>query len=72
MTSRPLDLEIRRNGRHEDYITADADPANPAALREILQGWLTGHKWSRGRWPEFDMLVRYAGENKVRLKVRAR
>lgn len=71
MTSQPLDLEILRKNRHEDYITADADPANPAELEKILKGWLSGNKWDKGRWGEFEMLVRRAGEGKVRLKVRA-
>lgn len=67
----PLDLEVMRGNRHEDRLSVTADPENPAALREILTGWLEGNKWGRGRWHEFNMLVRYAGENKVRAKVRA-
>jgi hypothetical protein len=65
-----LELEILRNGRHEDYLDVQADPENVNLLRGVVINWLQGHKWHEGRWTEFEALVRYAGEGKVRSKVR--
>jgi hypothetical protein len=71
MSRRPLDVEIRRNGRREQRFAVKADPANPAELQDVLEQWLAGNKWHPGRWAEFDMLVRHAGEGKVRATIRA-
>lgn len=70
MPSRELDLEITRRGRHEDYIGLTADPDDNGALQGALKGWLEGHGWSDGLWGQFELLVRYAGEGKIRRKVR--
>ena len=40
-------------------------------LQDSLRAWLTGNKWSAGRWGEFEAEVRRSGENKVLKKVRA-
>lgn len=71
MPKRDLDLEIIRKGRGADRIAVHGDPDDTAALQAQLTGWLEGHKWSRGRWPEFELRVRYAGEGKVRKTIRA-
>ena len=71
MTARNLELEILRRGRHADDIDLHADPDDVAALKATLTGWLEGNGWAKGRWGEFELLVRFAGEYKVRRKVRA-
>jgi hypothetical protein len=71
MTARDLDATIYRKGRPEDTFDLLADPDDTGLLRDTLQGWLTGRKWSKGKWDQFELVVRYAGENKVRAKVRA-
>ena len=57
MTTQPLEIEIRRKGRKEDSFTVNADPANPKELQDILRGWLTGHKWGRGKWDQFEAVA---------------
>lgn len=71
MPARPLDVEVRHKGRREERFSVSADPANPAELQGILRQWLAGHKWHPAKWDEFDMLVRYAGEGKIRATIRA-
>ena len=71
MPKRDLELEILRKGRHEDAIDAFADPDSKSELRDYLTGWLEGHKWSRGRWDEFELIARDAGTWKKLAKVRA-
>ena len=71
MTTRNLELEITRKNRHADYVDLHADPDDVGTLRRTLAGWLEGNGWSEGRWSEFELLVRHAGEYKVRRKVRA-
>lgn len=70
MPKRDLELEILRKGRHEDTIDAYADPASKSELRDYLTGWLEGHKWSKGRWDEFELIARDAGTWRQLAKVR--
>ena len=70
MPKRALDLEILRKGRREDVIEAEADPTNFSVLRDHLTGWLEGNGWDEGRWREFELAARHAGEGKVRARVR--
>jgi hypothetical protein len=71
VTPRPLDVEVVRKGRPEARFQVTADADDYPVLRETLRGWLTGHGWSEGRWAEFELKVRFAGEHKVRTIVRA-
>ena len=71
MPRRDLELEILRRGRHEDSIAVFADPDSKRELREALVSWLEGHKWSRGRWSEFEAVARDAGTWRQLAKVRA-
>jgi len=71
MAGRPLELRITRKGRHEATIEANADPANPGELRQILTAWLEGNRWHPGRWGEFEMTAFEAGTSKRAGKVRA-
>lgn len=71
MPKRNLELTITRHGRTEDRLDLFADPDDVGTLRDALVGWLEGNKWHPGRWREFELLVRYEGEGKVRRKVRA-
>ena len=71
MSPRNLDAEVQRKGRRVDEFEVHADPADTAILRECLRDWLRGNKWGPGKWPEFEIVVRYAGENKIRAMVRA-
>lgn len=71
MPERNLNLTITRKGRTEDTIDLFADPDDVAGLAKVLKGWLVANKWHPGRHGEFELLVRYAGEGKVRAKVRA-
>jgi hypothetical protein len=57
MTTQPLEIEIRRKGRKEASFKVTADPANPKELRDILTGWLTGNKWGRGKWDQFEAVA---------------
>lgn len=70
MPARPLDLEVLRKNRHEDTFQATG-PTDAAWLQLQLREWLTGHKWSPGRWGEFELIARPAGEGKQLAKVRA-
>lgn len=71
MSPRSLDVEVQRKGRRMDEFEIHADPDDTPVLREALRDWLRGNKWAPGRWPEFELVVRYAGENKQRKSVRA-
>lgn len=71
MGARNLDLAIIRKGRTLDTISVFADPADIPALEAELRGWLEANGWHAGRWGEFELAARYAGEGKVRAKVRA-
>jgi hypothetical protein len=71
MPKRNLSLTIARKGRAEDVIDLFADPDDVGTLRDALTGWLAGNKWHPGRWGEFEAIVRYDGEGKVRRRVRA-
>ena len=66
-----LDLEVLRNNRPEDTFQAEGDADDAAWLRRQLQGWLSGHKWARARWREFELIARPAGRGKKLAKVRA-
>lgn len=70
MPKRPLDLEILRKNRREAVVQAEADPTNHSVLRDHLKGWLTGNGWDEGRWGEFEMIARPAGEGKILARVR--
>jgi hypothetical protein len=73
MAAKPvaLELTILRKGKPEDTIDVTADPADTGLLRQYLVDWLTGHKWSKARWPEFELVAREAGRYKQLAKVRA-
>jgi hypothetical protein len=71
MAKQSLELTILRKGRREDVIEVTADPDDVPVLQDSLRAWLTGNKWSAGRWGEFEAEVRRSGENKVLKKVRA-
>ena len=71
MTSQPLDLTVLRTGRKQAAFTAEADPAVPAQLQAILETWLTGEKWGRSLWPQFELAARPAGRWKIAATVRA-
>ena len=66
-----LDLEVMRRNRHEDTFQATGNPGDAKWLRDQLRGWLTGHKWHEGRWGEFELIARPAGQDKQLAKVRA-
>lgn len=68
---RNLSLTVTRKGRTQDTLDLFGDPDDVSALEKVLKGWLEGHGWSEGRWPEFELVARYAGEGKIRAKVRA-
>ena len=70
MAKRALDLEICRKGRHQADLQTEADPENFSILRDHLKGWLSGNKWGEGRWGEFELIARPAGEGKVLARVR--
>jgi hypothetical protein len=72
MPKRPLDLEILRKNRREAVLETEADPANYSVLEDHLKGWLSGDGWDGGRWGEFEMIVRPAGEGKILARVRVR
>lgn len=71
MAARPLDLEVLHRGRPEDTLQASADPMDPGALTKLLRGWLTTHKWDKGRWREFELVARDQGKSKPLVKVPA-
>jgi hypothetical protein len=71
MSKRALECRIARGSQHQATLEVDADPANPADLRQILVQWLEGNKWDRGRWREFDMTVFAGGTSKRLARVRA-
>jgi hypothetical protein len=70
MARQELEVEVRRRGRSADEFTVDADPANVSELRDVLRGWLDGNKWHPRLWGQFDLLVRFPGEAKIRRTVR--
>ena len=71
MTARNLELEILRKGRHASEISAFADPDDTGAMRRYLTDWLEGNGWAAGHWGGFELLVRHAGEYKIRKRIRA-
>jgi hypothetical protein len=60
--SQPLDLRVLRKGKKEDEFQATGIPADHKWLQGMLRGWLEGNKWHPGRWPEFELEARPAGE----------
>jgi hypothetical protein len=66
-----LDLEVMRRNRHEDTFQATGNPDDATWLQKRLREWLTGHKWATGRWGEFELIARPAGQGKQLAKVRA-
>jgi len=70
MSRRALEFRITRKGRHEATLEVEADPANPAELRQVLTGWLTGNGWDRGRWAEFEAVAFAAGTSTRVARVR--
>ena len=66
-----LDLEVMRRNRHEDTFQVTGYPSDAAWLQRQLRGWLTGHRWHEGRWGEFELIARPAGQGKQLAKVRA-
>lgn len=66
-----LDLEVLRRNRHQDTVQASGDPADPGWLAERLREWLTGHRWHKSRWGEFELIARPAGRGKQLARVRA-
>jgi hypothetical protein len=71
VAKRDLDLEVRRKGRTQEELTVHADPNNIADLRDVLTGWLEGNKWHPGLWDQFDLVVRFPSENRIRRTVKA-
>ena len=71
MAPRDLDLEVTHRGRHADEFSARCDPSDTASLSRMLRDWLAANGWAGARWGEFELLVRFAGEYRVRGKVRA-
>ncbi len=67
MAARELQLQILRKGRREDVLTVTADPADTEALRRYLTGWLEGHKWAPGLWPQFE-LTTWTGSRLVKVR----
>ena len=61
MAKRALECRITRGSQHQATLEVEADPGNPAELRQILAGWLEGNKWDRGLWAQFEMTVFAAG-----------
>jgi hypothetical protein len=70
MPKRPLDLEILRKGRREAVLSVEAEPADARALGDALRGWLAGNGWDEGRWREFELIARPAGEGRALARVR--
>jgi hypothetical protein len=69
---RTLEVTVRRKGRPEGSFDVEADPRNPASLRDVLTGWLRDNRWDKGRWGEFDLEAREADNGpRVRVNVRA-
>ena len=69
---RTLEVTVRRKGRPEDSFDVEADPRNPASLRDVLRGWLKDNRWDSGRWGEFELDAREADNgSRVRVNVRA-
>ena len=56
-----LDLEVLHRGRNLDTFQCTGDPRDAGWLQERLRDWLTGHKWHKSRWDEFEMVARRAG-----------
>jgi hypothetical protein len=71
VTLTALDLDVMRRNRHEDTIQATGNPGNADWLQKQLRGWLRGHGWAEGRWNEFELIARPAGQGKKLAKVRA-
>ena len=71
MAARDLEITILRRGKREDVLDLNADPDNIPGMQAVLKGWLEGNRWHAGRWGEFSAEIRYAGESKVRARVRA-
>lgn len=67
---RALEVEVQRKGRNEASYELTADPDDTIALRAFLKDWLESNKWAPGHWGKFELLVRYAGEYKVRKRIR--
>ena len=72
MASRPLELAILRKGRFQTTLLAEADPASPESIRDVLQQWLTANKWDEALWFQFQADVREPGHGKVLARVLAR
>jgi hypothetical protein len=73
MAPRRLDAEVTRNGRRVEgsAFALTADPGDYGVLRDALRDWLAGSKWDRKLWGQFELVIRYAGEWKIRKTVRA-
>jgi hypothetical protein len=70
--TRPLVVTVLRKGNRQDRFEVEADPRNPAALKDVLTGWLSDNGWSKGRWGEFTLDVREADSGpRVKTSVRA-
>lgn len=70
VASRPLELEVQRNGRPVAGYDIEADPDDTISLTAFLRDWLTSNGWAPGHWGKFELAVRFAGEYKVRKRVR--
>jgi hypothetical protein len=67
---RPLDLTVQRNGRQVDTFQTTGDPENLPWLEQELRDWLTGRKWHRAHWSQFELVAREAGRGHIFAKVR--
>jgi hypothetical protein len=71
MARRALEAQILHNNLTERArFELNADPDDNATLQRALEAWLRGQKWDKGRWAEFEMIVRPAGEGRILKRVR--
>lgn len=64
MTAVTLDAVVFRRGRQEARFSLTADPDSPdlaKALSKALEAWLTGEKWAKALWPQFELIAYRAG-----------
>lgn len=72
MSKRALEMEIVK-GRGQRYVTrfvTTADPDDPEALQRELSDWLDDNGHRSPRRDGYSMLVRHAGERRIRKTVR--
>lgn len=70
MAERSLDFRVLRRNRKVAEFNIHADPENVKAMQDALGNWLDAQGWSKGLWGAFEAEVRFAGQGKVRARVR--